>query len=46
MSYMKTVRRKKDIGINVWMAKWYDKNIRESFEELILRVEGNKWNIF
>lgn len=30
MSYMKTARRKKDIGINGRMAKWYDKNTRSS----------------
>lgn len=30
MSYMKTARRKKDLGINGRMAKWYDKNTRLS----------------
>lgn len=30
MSYMKTARRKKDLGITGRMAKWYDKNTRTS----------------
>ena len=30
MAFMKTARRKKDLGINGWMAKWYDKNTRTS----------------
>lgn len=30
MSYMKTARRKKDLGINGRMARWYDKNTRSS----------------
>lgn len=30
MSYMKTARRKKDLGITGWMAKWYDNNTRKS----------------
>jgi ubiquinone/menaquinone biosynthesis C-methylase UbiE len=30
MSYMRNSRQKKDLGINGWMAKWYDKNTRKS----------------
>jgi ubiquinone/menaquinone biosynthesis C-methylase UbiE len=30
MSYMKTSRRKKDLAITGWMAKWYDRNTRSS----------------
>ncbi len=30
MSFMKNTRRKKDIGIYGWGAKWYDKNSRKS----------------
>lgn len=30
MAYMKMARRKKDLGITGWMAKWYDKNTRTS----------------
>ncbi|KLU59022.1 putative methyltransferase YcgJ [Peptococcaceae bacterium CEB3] len=30
MSFMKNGRRKKDLAIEGWMAKWYDKNTRKS----------------
>jgi ubiquinone/menaquinone biosynthesis C-methylase UbiE len=30
MAYMKEARRKKDLAITGWMAKWYDKNTRAS----------------
>jgi len=37
MALMKNARRKKDIGINGGMAKWYDKNTRNS------RLSEMKW---
>ncbi|MDR3278422.1 MAG: class I SAM-dependent methyltransferase [Oscillospiraceae bacterium] len=30
MAYMKNARRKKDLGINGFMARWYDRNTRKS----------------
>jgi len=45
MAYMKSARRKKDLGINGLMAKWYDKNTRKSrlaeMREMADTVAGN-----